>query len=428
MRESQTLELQESIDYTFLKAVSAYANYETGTIRFGIDHLGKAVGLKHAERICKVIERSIHETISPVPDFDLVLDTRTQVVTLTVHAGLHKPYLCMSKAYRRLGTDTVEVSSQELGRLVLDGVEMAFEALPASEQDLGFTVLEDKLSSVLGVEKLTLDVLRALGLYQNLRGYNQAAQLLSDCHPFGGIEVICTAESAHQVVERADLKGLCVLTQYDRALEIYRRHYQLEELMEGVFERRELLPESAFREALAVALCYCAWDEAGTVLLTMGPAQIELKIPIALPREAQGLYQALTGGGAPEWRCHQLILQILTKLQLCSDSHQRWLRVQDSYHLSQVKPALQVDGRELRLTLPVSADSVLLSAAERRICKLLSGRSRSSSEVAQLTGCGKNKAVNLLQGLVAKGALQITGAGRWRKYCAPGAADLVRGA
>ncbi len=36
MRETKTLEFKESVTNTFLKTVSAYANYGTGIIRFGI--------------------------------------------------------------------------------------------------------------------------------------------------------------------------------------------------------------------------------------------------------------------------------------------------------------------------------------------------------------------------------------------------------
>ena len=43
VRESPTVEYKESVTPTFLKTVSAYANYGTGKIEFGVDDEGVAV-------------------------------------------------------------------------------------------------------------------------------------------------------------------------------------------------------------------------------------------------------------------------------------------------------------------------------------------------------------------------------------------------
>ena len=40
MRETRTLEFKETITNTFLKTVSAFSNYDGGTIYFGIDDDG----------------------------------------------------------------------------------------------------------------------------------------------------------------------------------------------------------------------------------------------------------------------------------------------------------------------------------------------------------------------------------------------------
>ena len=46
MRESKTLEYKESVTNTFLKTVSAYANYGTGKIIFGVADDGTVTGRK----------------------------------------------------------------------------------------------------------------------------------------------------------------------------------------------------------------------------------------------------------------------------------------------------------------------------------------------------------------------------------------------
>lgn len=89
MRESRTLEYQTSISHTYLITVSAYANYGTGEIKFGIDDHGKAVGIEKPEEACLSIENQINDNVSPKPDFTLDMNRKTSVITLTVKEGLH---------------------------------------------------------------------------------------------------------------------------------------------------------------------------------------------------------------------------------------------------------------------------------------------------------------------------------------------------
>ena len=45
MRETKNLEFKETITSTFLKTVSAFSNYDGGTILFGVDDDGNIKGL-----------------------------------------------------------------------------------------------------------------------------------------------------------------------------------------------------------------------------------------------------------------------------------------------------------------------------------------------------------------------------------------------
>ena len=52
-----------------------------------------------------------------------------------------KPYLYKSKAYKRNDTETIEVDTLELSRLILEGKNIRFEELPCEEQELTFDIL-----------------------------------------------------------------------------------------------------------------------------------------------------------------------------------------------------------------------------------------------------------------------------------------------
>ena len=138
MRESKTLEYKETLTNTFLKTVSAYANYGTGVILFGVADDGTVKGIENPEKVCLEIENRINDSIDPSPEYTLSVNSRTSVITLKVYEGLHKPYLYKSKAYRRNDSATVPADRLELSRLILEGQNSSYEELPASEQRLSF--------------------------------------------------------------------------------------------------------------------------------------------------------------------------------------------------------------------------------------------------------------------------------------------------
>ena len=145
MHETRTLEFKETITNSFLKTVSAFSNYDGGTIIFGIDDDGNVKGLSDAKQSCLDIENKINDSISPQPDYTLEIQNNEQTIKLTVKSGLQKPYLYKSKAYKRNDTATIEVDTLELSRLVLEGKNIRFEELPCKEQELSFEILYRKL-------------------------------------------------------------------------------------------------------------------------------------------------------------------------------------------------------------------------------------------------------------------------------------------
>lgn len=61
MKESRTLECKETVTNSFLKTVSAYANYGRGQIVFGIDDEGKTSGISDIEAARLSIENRIND-------------------------------------------------------------------------------------------------------------------------------------------------------------------------------------------------------------------------------------------------------------------------------------------------------------------------------------------------------------------------------
>lgn len=152
MRETRTLEFKETITNTFLKTVSAFSNYDGGTIYFGIDDDGNIKGLKDVKQACLDIENKINDSISPQPNYTLEIQNNDQTIKLTVKSGIQKPYLYKSKAFKRNDTATIKADTLELSRLILEGKNISFEELPCRQQELSFEILHRKLKEHIQIE------------------------------------------------------------------------------------------------------------------------------------------------------------------------------------------------------------------------------------------------------------------------------------
>ncbi len=88
MRESRTLEYKENLSSnTFLKTISAYANYGEGKIIFGINDQGNIIGITDPVNGCLNLENKINDSLSPVPEFRLRY-RRIRLCLLFMKAGI----------------------------------------------------------------------------------------------------------------------------------------------------------------------------------------------------------------------------------------------------------------------------------------------------------------------------------------------------
>ncbi|BBM45723.1 ATP-dependent DNA helicase RecG [Leptotrichia trevisanii] len=142
MKENRELELKLIITNTFFKTVSAFANYGSGRIIFGIDDDGKVVGIEDLGETCLNLENKINDNIVPKPNFKFIKNGKNKTITLVIEEELDKPYLYKGKAYKKNDTSTIEVGRLELNRFTLEGMNQYFEKLKSNNQDLKFEALK----------------------------------------------------------------------------------------------------------------------------------------------------------------------------------------------------------------------------------------------------------------------------------------------
>ncbi|HHT77754.1 MAG: AAA family ATPase [Mollicutes bacterium] len=414
MRESRTLEYKRDVSPSYLKTVSAYANYGTGEIKFGIDDQGKAIGVDHPEEACLNIENQINDNINPKPAFTLAINRRTGVITLNVKEGLYKPYFYKSKAYRRNDSATVEVDPLELTRLILEGQNKTFEGLKSRKQDLSFRYLENSFQTSLGIQMVSKDILKTLELYSDVDGYNNAAALLADDNNFFGIDMVKFGENINILQNRETFEHISILEQFDRAMKVYRQYYQYEEIREANRITVELIPTEAFREAIANAIIHRVWDVDAHIRVSMHPDRIEIMSPGGLPK---GITEEEYLEGQVSILRNPIIGNVFFRLHHIERFGTGVKRIKQAYAGSDRNPQFGVFESSVRITLPLLVNKSSLSRDERLICEVLSGRKKlSSSEIATVTGFGKTKVVSILKSLVEQGLVKSVGTGRGTKY------------
>lgn len=414
MRESRTLEYKRAITPAYLKTVSAYANYGSGEIKFGIDDRGEVVGIENPEAACLSIENQINDSISPRPDFTLDINKKTGVITLAVKEGLYKPYFYRSKAYCRNDSATVEVDTLALTHLILEGQNKTFESQKSRKQDLSFRYLQNAFETTLGIQTFSIDILKTLELYTEGEGYNNAAALLADQNTFFGIDIVKFGENVNILQNRETFEHMSVLEQFEKAMKMYRQYYQYEEIRETTRTVVETIPAEAFREAIANAIIHRTWDVDAHIRVSMHPDRIEIMSPGGLPR---GLTKEEYLEGQVSILRNPIIGNVFFRLHHIERFGTGVKRINHAYAGSDIHPQFGVFDNSIKVTLPLLQLKSSLGKDERLICETLSGYKKlSSSEIATATGFGKTKVVNLLKSLIEQGLVKSVGTGRGTKY------------
>ena len=414
MRETRILEFKETITNTFLKTVSAFSNYDGGTVLFGIDDDGNIKGLPDVKQACLDIENKINDSITPQPDYTLEIKNNDQTIKLTVKSGLQKPYLYKSKAYKRNDTATIEVDTLEFSRLVLDGKNIRFEELPCKDQELSFEILHRKLKETVRIENFDKDTLKTLNLYNDGNGFNNAAGLLADKNHFPGIDIVKFGENISIIQKRSTVENVSVLEVYEKAIEIFRDYYQYEVIQGADRKKMEKIPEAAFREAIANALIHRVWDVDSQIRISMFDDRIEIVSPGGLP---SGITEEEYLSGKLSVLRNRNLANVFYRLGFVEIFGTGITRIKQLYADSLIKPDFEVSENAIKIMLPVFEKNADLTEDEIIIYKLLSKTMlKPISEVAPYVPFGKSKTTKLLKEMCQKGVITVEGKGKSTKY------------
>lgn len=414
MRESKYLEYKENLtSNTFLKTVSAYANYGEGKIVFGIDDSGIVIGISDPVNECLNLENKINDSIKPVPEYNLEIQDDSTII-LTVFEGMYKPYLYKGKAYKRNDSSTIEVERLEYNHLVLEGSNQSFEELTSSDQQLTFSKLSTELIRVIGIEQLIKDILKTLELYSDQNGFNNAAALLADNNHFKGIDIIRFGDSIDEIMERKTFENVSILSQMEQSIQMFHQYYRYEKI-EGM-ERKSVdkIPEKAFREAVANALVHRMWDIPASIKISMYPDKIEISSPGGLPA---GLSEDEYLNGQISLLRNPIIGNVFFRLKYIEKFGTGILRINRAYANALIKPSYQIFSNSIKVILPIISTDYNLNKTEKMLLAFLKNRNNlTRKEIEKLSGMEKTKIIRGLNNLIQKNIVQREGNGRGTRY------------
>lgn len=414
MTETKDLELKAEFTNSFLKTVCAFANYSDGQIVFGISDSGEIVGINDLDSTCQRIENSIADNITPIPDYEVNINSNEKTITLLVKKGANTPYLYKAKSYIRKGVSTREVDHIELLRLILAGQNDSFDAQISRQHNLFFSILEKSLQKKVGIKKLTQDILLTLRLLNSDNLYTYAAELLADKNNYPGIDMVKFGANVNIFADRATYEHCSILAQYESALNKFKQYYTYEEIVGSERIRKELIPIEAFRESIANALVHRAWDINASIEVSMYSDRIEIISPGSLPTglsKDDFLYKQISILRNP------IIADVFLKLRLIEKFGTGIFRIKESYIGSSVQPRFVIADNFVTIILPVlKVKSQDLSKSACMLLDLIGDSIISSGELVQASNLGKTQVIKLLNQLVKQGYVQRIGQGRATKY------------
>lgn len=414
MKEDKTIEFKESITNSFLKTVSAYANFHDGDIYFGIKDNGEIKGIKEPNKMCLDIENKINETISPKPDYTLTIDNKTKVIKLHVFKGKFQPYLFKGKAYKRNHTSTTELDIIEFKHLILNTQNIYFEKLPYLENKLTFTALQEKFSNILQIKNITHDTLKTLNLILDDDKFNNAAGIVADKNSFYGIDIVRFGENLNEILDRETITNKSIFILFDKALEMYKKYYQYEVI--ETIERKQvsLVPEVAFREALVNALVHRDWSINSHIQISLYKDKINITSPGGLPNflnKEEYLHSNISNLRNP------IIGNIFFRLHYIEMFGTGISRIKNAYNDYNTSPTFSVFDNCISISLPTTTNNKNITLDEELIINALSFKKiLSKSEIAKLTKLNESKVIRLLNSLLDKNYIKIYGSGRGTKY------------
>ena len=200
------------------------------------------------------------------------------------------------------------------------------------------------------------------------------------------------------------------LQEFGEAVAFYRECYQYEEIKGAERKTVEMIPEAAFREAVANALIHRAWDVDARIRILMFEDRIQVISPSGLPSSmTENEYLA----GKNSVLRNPALANVFYRLRIVEIFGTGVLRIKECYKNCVIKPEFQISDNSISVLLPLSRMDLPLSDDERVVYEtLFRNIPKAISEITASVPFGKSKVSEILHSLASSGFVRIMGNGR----------------
>ncbi|WDU53969.1 ATP-binding protein [Taylorella equigenitalis] len=300
----------------------------------------------------------------------------------------------------------------------MEGNQFSYEDMPSKDQNLTFNELEKYLIKKLSIEDLDQDILKTLDLLEAKIGFNHAAQLFADKNSFKLVDLVRYGVDINEFKERLTVENESILIAYAKSLEMYRRYYQVERIEGDERQKIELIPENAFREAIANALVHRDWSINSFIKVEMFENYIDISSPGVLPK---GISEEEYINGKFSLLRNEKVGTLFYRLGIIEKFGTGIKRIKHQYKGKLKKPIFKVGPNSIYVRLPVLIDDMDDLSKNSSIIyqKMPKSVEMSKDAIEKITGFDKSKVLRGLEQLIADNLVSRVGRGigvRYIKY------------
>jgi ATP-dependent DNA helicase RecG len=266
----------------------------------------------------------------------------------------------------------------------------------------------------LKINEFDEDTLKTLELCDGMGVMNNAATLLSDRNHCKIFDIIRFGDNIDEISERVVLENISILAAYDEAINVFLRYYRKEQILGARREQIEIIPEKAYREALANSLVHRTWDVSQYIQIGMFKDRIEITSPGGLP---SNLSEEQFLRGRVSVLRNPIIACVFARLGIIERFGTGIRRINKCYKDMTVKPEFEVYDNSITLVLPTINAVINLDAQEKNIEALLAPNNiMTRGEIENATGMERTKVIRILNRLIDNQTVEKIGMGRGTKY------------
>ena len=355
-RESETIELKETVTDDIKKEIIAFANCDGGKLYIGVRDDGTVVGLDDPDGVSLQISNMVRDAIKPdvtmFLHYETISEDEKEILAVDIQRGTDRPYYLAKKGMRpegvyvRQGYSSVPATDMAICRMIKETDGDRFEAMRSMNQDLTFEIAKKEfaLRNVdFGSQQMrTLKLLDQDNLYSNLglllsdqcvhtikvdvfQGTDQT--IFKDSREFAG----SLMQQMNEVYDFIDFRNQTRAT-VEKLLRIDVRDY----------------PEIAIREALLNLLVHRDYAFSASALISIYADRIEF---ISIGGLMPGIDLEDIMAGISVCR-NQDLANVFYRLHLIEAYGTGISKIMNAYEDIQEKPAIETTRNTFKIILP----------------------------------------------------------------------------